>query len=119
MTIKTGTKIVMVVVVVAVAIGFVIAGYHWLAGLVGLFGGLTVAQVKAINTKAEKAGQDAKQEVLDTDPHTVVDGLSDDAKGRIDAAKSAGVDAGVATGLDALHRGRGGSGTQGGDQGGA
>jgi hypothetical protein len=119
--VKFGTilKIVLGLIVVGLVVGLFIAGYKWIAGIVAVFGGLTVTQVKEIDDKAEEAGRDAKQKVLDDDPDNVIASLSDDAKRRVDAAKRTGLDAGVTAGLDALHRGRGGSSIEGGNQGGA
>jgi hypothetical protein len=94
---KTRTKwiIAAVVIVVAAAAWFLFKGQvrNWFAilGAGGLAAILGLKKPSVNEAKAKKAGEDAKQKVLDTPPATVIAGLDPDTRARIDAEKQPAV----------------------------
>ena len=95
---KTRTRLILaaVVIVAAVAGWFLLSGQikNWFAiigagGLASLFG---LKKPTVNEDTAKKAGEDAKQKVMDTPPDTVVSGLDADTRAGIDAAKHGALD---------------------------
>ena len=94
---KTRTKFIIaaVVIVLAAAAWFLFKGQvrNWFAilGAGGLAAILGLKKPSVDEAKAQKAGEDAKQKVMDTPPATVVAGLDADTRARIDAEKQPAV----------------------------
>ena len=122
---KTRTRLILAAVIIAAAIvgwffiseqfknWFAILGAGGLASLLGL-------KKPTVNEDAaKKAGEDAKQKIMDTPPNTVVAGLDADTRAGIDAAKQSGLDAGITAGLADLHGSASGPGAKSGDSSGS
>jgi hypothetical protein len=100
--VKTRTRLILAAVVIAAAVAgwllvkddvrnlFAILGAGGLASL------LKVKKPTVNEAAAKKAGEDAKEKVLDTPPDAVISGLDADTRARIDDAKQAGIYAGLA-----------------------
>jgi hypothetical protein len=94
---------------------------RWL-GALGVLGAAALAGLAAKKKAApdvEKIKENAREKVLAQDPTAVVAGLDDRARASIDAAKQAGVDAGIDAATAYLHRGAGSGGDKGSGSGGS
>jgi len=95
MTTRTKWIVAAVIVVAAAAAWFLFKGQirNWFAilGAGGIAAILGLRKPSVDEAKAQKAGEDAKQAVLDTPPATVVSGLDADTRARIDEAKQPAV----------------------------
>jgi hypothetical protein len=122
--VKTRTKLILAAVVIAAAVaGWLLVkddvkGLFAVLGAGGLASLLKAKKPTVNEDSAKKAGEDAKQKILDTPSDTVVASLDADTRAGIDAAKQSGLDAGIAAGLAYLHGSAGDPGAKGGDSGG-
>ena len=95
MTTRTKWIVAAVIVVAAAAAWFMFKGQirNWFAilGAGGIAAILGLRKPSVDEAKAQKAGEDAKQAVMDTPPATVVSGLDADTRARIDEAKQPAV----------------------------
>lgn len=95
-------KVVFIVVVIVAAIVALAVGAHWVAALIGGIGVLGV--VSSPKPDVKKIEEEARDKVLAKDPASVVASLDDRARSGVDAAKQAGVSAGIDAAREALHR---------------
>ena len=91
---KTRTKLILAAVVIVAAVaGLLILKENWIAiiGAGGIASLFSIKKPSVNEAEAKKAGEDAKQAVMDTPPATVVSGLDADTRARIDEAKQPAV----------------------------
>ena len=91
MTTRTKWIVAAVIIIAAAAAWFLFKGQirNWFAilGAGGIAAILGLKKPSVDEAKAQKAGEDAKQAIMDTPPATVVSGLDADTRARIDEAK--------------------------------
>ena len=123
MTTRTKWIVAAVIIIAAAAAWFLFKGQirNWFAilGAGGIAAILGLKKPSVDEAKAQKAGEDAKQAIMDTPPATVVSGLDADTRAGIDSAKQTGLDAGIAAGLASLHGGASSPGAPSGDSSGS